>query len=171
MVLLEEITGTVPAGTPVIMECSTNAPSTNRLNVGGTAPQISDNKLNGVYFNCSLGGHINRIEYDKATMRVLGICSDGSLGFITDESLDYIPANSCYIRVDKGSPDEYKFVSAAEFQAGVEDLIFDGSEASDSLLDVYNLHGQLVLRQATRDQLNTLPSGIYIAGGKKYVIR
>ena len=169
MIRLEEITGTVPAGTPIVVECSTDSPTTNRLTVGGTADKVTDNKLTGVYFNSSVGGHINRTAYDKETMRVLGRCADGSLGFIKDETLDYIPANKCYITVEKDSPDEYKMMLAEEFDADVEEITIDGYSAHPA--DVYNIHGQLVLRQATPEQIYTLPAGIYISKGKKYVVR
>lgn len=38
-------------------------------------------------------------------------------------------------------------------------------------VDVYNAQGILVLKQATRDMIDELPTGIYIAGGKKYMVR
>lgn len=172
MLVLEEITGTVPAGTPVLIECSTDSPATNRLTIGGTASKINDNRLAGVYFNSSVAGHINRTAYDKETMRVLGICADGTLGFIKDESLDFIPANKCYITVAKDSPDEYKIVSQAEYDADVEEISIDDYYGnSNGSADVYNIHGQLVLRNALPDQINTLPAGIYISNGKKYVVR
>lgn len=168
MVALEEIKGTVAPDTPVVIECSTNSPSTNRLNVGGEAVKISDNKLGGAYFNCSLYGHVNQIAYNKETMRVLGRCADGSLGFIKDETLDFIPANKCYITVESGSPDEYKAMSTAEYDADVETITIGENQVA---ANVYNIHGQLVLRDATSDQINTLPAGIYISNGKKYVVR
>lgn len=174
MVLLEEITGTVPAGTPVIVECGTDSPSSNRVSVGGSAQALSDNKLKGVYFNCSLANHINRVAYDKETMRVPGVCKDGTFGFITDETLEYIPANTCYITVDKGSPAEYKIVSASEFHAGIGDLRVedaDSATADNAPKDVYNLQGQLIKSLATPDQIKALPAGLYIVGGKKILIR
>lgn len=174
-ILLEEATGTIAAGNPVLIECSTPNPSTNRLEVGGTGTTLSGNRLIGNYFNCSLGGHINRLAYNKDTMRVLGICSDGTLGFVKDESLDYIPANKCYISVTPGSPDEYKFVSQAEFDAGVDDITIDAHDIDpysfDHPVDVYNLHGIRVLHNALPDDLESLPAGIYIANGRKLVIR
>ncbi len=168
MILLEEVKGIVPANTPVLIECSTENPATNRLTIGGNGTKIADNKLKGVYFNCEIYGHENQVAYDKETMRVLGTCADGTLGFIKDETLDFIPANKCYIRVDKGSPDEYKMVSASEFEADVEELSID---ASTSPADVYNIHGQVVLRNALPEQINSLPAGIYISNGKKYMVR
>lgn len=168
--LIEEVTGTVPAGTPVLVECSTPDPTTNRLTVGGSANPISGNKLIGNYFNCSVAGHINRKEYNKETMRVLGVCSDGTLGFIKDDTLEYLPANKCYINVAAGSPDEYKFVTQGEYEAGVDDLQL-GEDESDHPADVYNLHGIRVLHNALPADLEALPAGIYIRNGKKIVIR
>lgn len=171
MILLEEIKGTVPAATPVLIECSTDSPSTNRVEVGGVASSaISGNMLKGVYFNCSLSNHINRTAYNSKSMRVLGICADGSLGFINTDDFDYLPANSSYLGVVGWEPDEFKIVTPKEFEASVGELPVEG--ASDALpADVYNIHGIKVATNATADDINNLPAGIYIAGGKKYVVR
>ncbi len=107
-------------------------------------------------------------------MRVPGVCKDGTFGFITDETLEYIPANTCYITVDKGSPAEYKIVSASEFHAGIGDLRVedaDSATADNAPKDVYNLQGQLIKSLATPDQIKALPAGLYIVGGKKILIR
>lgn len=170
MVLLEEIKGTVPAATPVLIECSTDSPSSNRVEVGGNAGSISGNMLKGVYFNCSLSNHINRKEYNSKSMRVLGICADGSLGFINDENLDYLPTNSSYLGVVGWEPDEFKIVTPKEFEADVEEL--PTVEATSNLpADVYNIHGVKVASNATSRDIQNLPPGIYIANGKKYVVR
>lgn len=132
---LEEISGTVPANTPVLIECSSESPSSNRLNLDITnkGTQITKNKLNGVFFCCSKGGkHINRVAFDKNTMRVLGTCKDGSLGFIIPENLDYIPANECYITVSPGSPEEFKLISKSEFFAGIDDMVAEQAKLKDA---------------------------------------
>ncbi len=170
MLLAEELKGTVPAGTPVWIECSTPDATTNRVEVGGSGTKPAQNYLKGVYFNCSVSSsHINRKPYNKETMRVLGKCSDGTLGFIQDNELEYIPANSCYITVDPGSPAEYKFVGQKEFEAGVDDVAI-GSDATKPF-DVYNMQGMVVLRNAQQQDIYSLPAGIYIANGKKYMVR
>lgn len=37
--------------------------------------------------------------------------------------------------------------------------------------DVYTLQGILLKRNASQDYIDALPAGLYIIGGKKYVIR
>ena len=167
MVYLEEIEGTVAASTPVVMECSTDSPATNRLHIGGTGTPVRGNRLQGVYFcNWEVGPtskHYNVRRYDPATMRVLGIRGDGALGFITATDLEFIPANTCYITVEAGSPAEYRIVDKDEYTAGVDDIALDETASND----VYNMHGVLILRDATDTQIDALPRGIYIIGGRK----
>ncbi len=122
MAVIKEISGTVPASTPVIIECPSQTPANNRLNIGGSGSAITDNKLEGVYFNNSLESHLNRVAYDKNTMRILGTCSDGSLGFVTSETLDYIPKNTAYLKVAAGSPSELKCVTQAEYDAYIASI-------------------------------------------------
>lgn len=59
--------------------------------------------------------------------------------------------------------------SMAELSAAMSAI---GDVAVDNIpVDVYNLQGICVLRNATLDDINNLPAGIYIAGGKKYVVK
>lgn len=46
--------------------------------------------------------------------------------------------------------------------AGVEDIVDDPRPGA-----VYDLHGRMVLRDATPEQISRLPRGVYIIGGKK----
>lgn len=112
-----EITGTIPGGTPVIIEGNRMEPTNNRMVLGGYGTVPSGNSLQGAYFDYDKNGFKNYVTYDKNTMRVLGTCSDGSLGFVTASGLLTIPANTAYIRVPEGSPEEFKCVSTAEFDA------------------------------------------------------
>ena len=41
----------------------------------------------------------------------------------------------------------------------------------DTIVDVYNLQGVRVLRDAKVMDIINLPAGIYVAGGRKYVVR
>ena len=132
MAVYEEITGSVPKGTPVYVKCATNKPSDNRLNIlTGTVAAISNNRLTGVYF-CSTPNdamptnknHIDALEYDENTMRLLGKTSDGSLGFVkapdsslrVEKGIKYVPANSAYLIVDRSAPAELKLVSKEEYE-------------------------------------------------------
>ncbi len=167
MALMQEVSGVVAKSTPVVFECSSDKPSDNRLEIGGEGKKAVGNKLKGAYFSSTENkAHLNFIRFDAETMRVLGICSDGSLGFITPDDLEYIPANTAFLPVEPGTPKELKCVSEAEYEAAVDGVIND----SEALLDVYNVSGIVVLKKATKDQIRNLPSGIYIAGGKKFII-
>ena len=131
MAVYEEITGSVPQGTPVYVKCASNKPSDNRLNIlTGEVPAVSNNKLTGVYF-CSTPNdaaptnknHIDALEYNPSTMRLLGKTKDGELGFIKapDSSLrvekgkKYIPANTAYLIVDASAPDELTLMSKEKY--------------------------------------------------------
>jgi len=110
-VLIKEVTGGVPASTPVIIECSSTTAAGNKLNVGASVSgSASGNKMTGVYFcrpkdEDTSDKHVAVVEYDPSTMRVLGTTSDGRLAFMKNANLLYIPANSVYITVSTSAPD------------------------------------------------------------------
>lgn len=114
-----EITSAVPPASPVIIECAGTEPGDNRMQLLESQDVLPNNGLTGVYFNYSDGYNTNHIPYDSQTMRVLGICQDGSLGFVVAKNLDYIPANTAYLKVEPGSNPEFKCVSTAEFEAAL----------------------------------------------------
>lgn len=121
MAVIEEIKGTVPANTPVYVECPSTTPSGNRLNIGGTGTAVKNNKLGGVYFENYMPLHLNLTPYNKSTMRLLGKLSDGSLGFVTG-NIEYLRANESYLNVPAGSPAEIRIVTRAEYDAIVSKL-------------------------------------------------
>lgn len=113
---IKEITGGVPASTPVIIKSAAQETKNNKLNVGASASgSASGNKLTGVYF-CypDAGNHTNVKVYDPATMRVLGTASDGSLAFVKATNLKYIPSNTAYIKVSPSAPDVLKVTTGEE---------------------------------------------------------
>ena len=63
---IKEITGGVPASTPVIIKSAAQEAKNNKLNVGAsTSGSASGNKLTGIYFcNPNAGSHTNVKEYD-----------------------------------------------------------------------------------------------------------
>jgi hypothetical protein len=72
--------------------------------------------LKGVYFcNPDAGKHTNVLNYSATTMRVLGRAADGSLAFVKQSGLKYVAANSSYITVSIGAPDEMKVVTQAQY--------------------------------------------------------
>jgi len=113
MAVIKEMSGTIAAGTPVIIKCSSAEPTNNRLNISGTPKTgkkpitSTGNQLNGVYF-ChpdGNGNHRDVVAYDATTMRVLGTTASGELAFVKAVDLAYIPANSAYITVSASAPD------------------------------------------------------------------
>ena len=137
---IKEITGGVPASTPVIVKCSAQNAAGNKLNVGAsTSGSASGNKLTGVYF-CypDAGNHTNVKVYDPATMRVLGTASDGSLAFVKDTNLKYIPSNTAYITVSTSAPDVLK-VTTGEEPSLPGDLSGDGTVSGQDLVIMTNL--------------------------------
>ena len=130
LVVYEEISGSVPTATPVFVKCVSANPSENRLNLlYSTEGSILVNKLKGQYFCCTPEEaankkHENYLEYDPATMRVLGVTADGSLGYIKapDTSLfiegskKYIPANTSYLVVNSDAPAQLKLVTPEEYE-------------------------------------------------------
>ena len=119
-VVIAPITGGVAAATPVIVKCSSNAATNNRLAIGSGSGGTTGNLLKGVYF-CNdvpeVSGHRNVVDYNPSTMRVLGTAADGSLAFVKATSLQYIPANTAYITVTANAPDVLKVYSQAEYDA------------------------------------------------------
>ena len=113
-----EITSGVPAGSPVIIECAGENAAENRVSIITNETALPNNSLRGVYFNYDRYGQTNLTAYNPKTMRMLGKCADGSLGYITAD-IDYIPANTSYLVVPEGTSAELKCVSPAEYEANL----------------------------------------------------
>ena len=121
MAVYKELSGeSVPASTPIIVKCSSDKPSANKVDIVANKASVpSDNLLGGVYFcNESNDNHRNVVAYDPHTMRVLGVMSTGELGYVK-ANIDYLPANRSYLKVPAGSPDEIKLVSYDEYVASI----------------------------------------------------
>ena len=112
---------TVPAGTPVILECGSNTPSNNKLkpkeapltctpydrSVNAPTPNTDTNYsganyLAGTYFcntdNVTYNNPKSAISNDQSTMRVLNINSQGKLGFFKlASSVPYMAANKAWL--------------------------------------------------------------------------
>ena len=190
---LQEITGRIPAATPVILECSSNDPKDNKLlPVNAKVAAIEDNELTGNYFcyvkltpkgventEPTLGAQLkNVISYDESTMRVLGV-ADGQLALVpaTDSYLrvtdlgKYLPANKAYFQMEAEeaagtagkslkilAPTEYQDVLSGISSVKAQEPVKGG---------VYTLGGVRVSEGST----DGLPKGIYIANGKKIIVR
>lgn len=168
----KEIKGTVPQSVPMIIECTSDLPANNKLDlIESTSGTPKDNCLTGVYFNHEFDESINSIHnvqtpYDATTMRILGTCKDGSLGYVKSSTLKYIPANTAYLKVTADAPDELKIVSEEEYEyiTGIQDVKMDDNAPAD----IYDLTGVKVRSNATTTE--GLKKGVYIIKGKKVMV-
>lgn len=173
MVGIKEVEGVVPAGTPVIIRATSNNMSNNRLVLGGTAAPIDENMLSGVYFHNTTVKHRNVTANDPGTMRVLGICDDGSLGFVPYNG-DNLPRNRAYLVVPEGTPEQLKLVSEEVFDAtGIENVIagaapsytLDGlalTFCGNGQARVYGVDGHLVGSVESNASVALPHAGVYI---------
>lgn len=139
--VLKEYSGTIPAGTPVIIQCAGPLASDNRLAVG-EAENVADvkgNKLSGVYFDFNMDGRVNQTAFDSSSMRMLGV-ADGKLVF-QKANLTSVPRNIAYIVLSGSRPigiPTFEVMTEEEYnaQGGVEGI---GSE--DAEAEYFNLQG------------------------------
>lgn len=133
-VIIKEVVGTIPAATPIIVECSSPNATDNRVTPKYQSPaSIIGNKLTGNYFCYADHGPTAYKEYDAATMRLLSV-KDGRLCYVTDPDnklcteLEFrygdesefrycIPANSSYLQVPAGTAAELPVMTEAEYDA------------------------------------------------------
>lgn len=186
VVIIKELTGTIPAKTPVLIECSSTDISKNQITpVLNSVAVPSDNVAKGVYF--CLGdrwsAHYNSTKFDPSTMRVLSLNTYGNLAVSTSTqnlktvmieprgadgkhlTVTAIPANSWYIPVSSSAPSELKLVTAEQYATGIKDITVKPA----SLYNVYTLEGVQIKKNAT--SISDLHPGIYIINGKKVVIK
>ena len=181
-VVIREIEGAVPAKTAVIFLCPSESPSGNRLDIAkNTATLPSENKLSGVFFCIDTGAsfHKDWVSYNPNTMRLLGVCSDGRPGFVTKTEADFtreysfqpktsqmaIPANTAYLVVPEGSPEEMPLMTYEEYAAGINSVTIDENVASN----ITTLSGTIVRKNATSTA--GLRPGVYIWNKKKIVVK
>ena len=160
--IIAEVEGSVPASTPVIIECSTSQPSSNRLNVGGKAEKISGNMLKGVYFDNPLTNrHYNRTPFDQETMRVLGVTAEGRPAFVRGD-YEFIPRNQAYLQLTDPAQygvDEFILMTSEEREAEFNAVsVIPASET----VSVYSLDGRLVKAGVSKADVPSLGKGMYI---------
>lgn len=186
VVIIKELTDTIPANTPVLIECNSTDISKNQITPVLNSDAVpSDNLAIGVYF--CLGdrwsAHYNSTKFDPATMRVLSLNTYGNLAVSTSTqnlktvmieprgadgkhlTVTAIPANSWYIPVSSSAPSELKMVTAEQYATGIKDITVKPA----SLYNVYTLEGVQIKKNAT--SISDLHQGIYIINGKKVVIK
>ena len=166
VVIIKELTGTIPANTPVLIECSSTDISKNQITPVLNSDAVpSDNLAIGVYF--CLGdrwsAHYNSTKFDPSTMRVLSLNTYGNLAVSTSTqnlktvmieprgadgkhlTVTAIPANSWYIPVSSSAPSELKLVTAEQYATGIKDITVKPA----SLYNVYTLEGVQIKKNAT----------------------
>ena len=169
---LKEITSEViPAATPIIFKCSSNDPAQNLvMPVTDEAEKPTDNYLAGTYFASTTNKHKEYVEYDDATMHVLGVGADGQLSFVTAKSTDlvndgqHIPMNTCWLRLFNNLTGEFTVLDETQY-AGIRAIDTDANEVDPSKQGTYSLSG---VRMSNSELLKP---GIYIQNGKKKVIK
>ena len=113
--LMREITGDVPAATPVIIRCSSKNPSQNRaMPLASSSASVSGNLLSGVYFNKTTSANPNYTPYDMNTMRVIGETS-GDVA-MTTSNIFRLPANKAYLPVTSGEADNIRLITHEEYE-------------------------------------------------------
>jgi len=165
-VIIKEVTGGVPKSTPVIIKCASQSAASNKLNVGASTSGTADgNLLTGVYFcNPDAGPtHTNVVAYDANTMRVLGTAADGSLAFVKDNNLKYIPANTAYITVSASAPDVL-LVTDQDTPAVPGDLSGDGEVTGQDLV----IEANYILNNEFNEAADLNHDGV--VSGQDYVI-
>lgn len=176
--------GIVPANMPVIIECTSDKASDNKVKVGVNATKtysFSKAQWTGTYFSYTKksqsGGAIentsakmsrlrNVTPYYESSMRVLGLSADGKLALVkAADSKLHVTDKGKYMRANKAY---LKLSGAAETILLTEDGIdtsISSIQDDEKASGIYNLQGQKV--NAT--SVDELPHGLYIINGKKVI--
>ena len=84
-----------------------------------------------------------------------------------------VDKSNCKLFIPKASIDAYKVAdewedfSYIEGTTGITNNVYNKTE----LVDVYTIDGTKRLSKASKEEMNTLPKGVYIVNGKKLVIK
>lgn len=173
-VIIREITGTVPAKTPVIVECSSALPTNNRVELYYTTPAvINGNKLSGNFFCYNDHGPTAYKTYDANTMRVLAI-KDGQLQYVKDTEAAHLTklefvngsktdtkiclkANESYLVVPTTADDALPVYTEEEYK--VVSILSHNAISTDNK-KAYDLSGR---------SINNNAKGLQIVNGKKLI--
>lgn len=132
--VLCEITGVVPSCTPVLIECSSSTPSGNRLDLVASEDASLASKMKGVMF-CNYDRRYKSTDaitaYNEASMRVLGVTSEGKVGFVKStqylkeiEGSYYLPSNTSYLPLPVDGPNELTVIAEAEYDKILANSVF-----------------------------------------------
>ena len=184
LALLQEIEGEIPANTPVIIECASDNPSQNRLELlTSSSAKVTGNKLSGLYF-CNGMRPKESVDaytkFDGATMRIFSV-NDGKLVLTNDaperlkeiKTIDWstnkvvkvksLPANTSYFKTNVNTPGVIELTTDPTV---IADGIADINAESKAAQGVYTLSGTQLRAD---NSINGLPAGLYIVGGKKVI--
>ena len=164
-VKVSQLYNSIPSAVPVIVECSNESPSDNKVELlSYSTATATGNKLTGVYYcnDVEDKAHRNVTAYRPTTMRVLGKAADGRLAFVTDYSLDYIPANKAYLTVPTGTPETLYVVTS--IPSGIETV--NAVDVTSQNCGVWSLSGQRM-----GDSTEGLSKGVYIVNGRKTIVK
>ena len=159
--IISEIEGAVPSATPVIIECSSQHPSDNRLTIGVEAQPVSGNLLKGIYFDNPSKVHFNRTPFDKTTMRILGIGSDGRPAFV-EADYEYIPRNHAFLQLT--DPEQYAVKEFTLMTSEQRELELNAVDVIPvgAMVDVYGIDGRLVKAGIAKSDVQSLGKGVYV---------
>ena len=174
-----EISGIVPGGTPVFLECNNSDASDNRLELVDPStdiPAIEDNMMKGTYFNCAgtyynngdqnqtpTVDYYNRTPNNQETMRVLSKNSNGEIGFfILKSSVEYMAANKAWLEIPSGeNAKSFSIMFEDGAATGISEIrTLNTEDVSSSYY--YDLQGRRVENPS---------HGLYIHNGKKIYIK
>jgi hypothetical protein len=161
---LKEITGTVPANTPVLIQCASNDYTQNIIKPKTSYDEPILVLMGGVYFDRTAANHFNAKAYDKNTMRVLGVDDNNNLVFhvaptsyLTEGK--YLPHNKAYLVVTSSTAETLYEKGGT----GINEIQIN-AEVETTKEGTFNLKGQRVTEDITTP-------GVYIQNGKKVIIK
>lgn len=161
---LKEITGTIPAETPVLIQCASNDYKENIIKPKTSNDASIHPCMGGVYFDRTAANHFNTVAYDKNSMRVLGVDENGKLMFhvapasyLKEEK--YLPHNKAYVGVTSSAAETIYEKGAT----GINEIQIN-TEVEKEKEGTFNLKGQRVNEDITTP-------GVYIQNGKKVIIK
>ena len=161
---LKEITGTIPANTPVLIQCATSDYTQNIIKPKTSNAEPIKVLMDGVYFDRTAANHFNATAYDKNKMRVLGVDENKKLVFhvapasyLTEGK--YLPHNKAYLFVTSSTADTLYEKGGT----GINEIQIN-AEVETAKEGTFNLKGQRVNEEITTP-------GVYIQNGKKVIIK
>lgn len=170
-VVIAEITGNIPADVPLLIRCGGDRASKNKLTLlNQQVGALSEtNLLKGNYYcnpridsDGDILAHHHVLENNPLYMRLLGVSADGKPAFVKS-SEKYIPANKAYLIVGDASLSTLEIITEEEYVAGIDNIAAD---MTTTRRGVYSLSG---VRMA--DDLTKVPKGVYVADGRKVLVK